>query len=178
MRAHAIRLSRLALGALIAMACSAPDQSAAPTTREAPRAAEAPQAAAATPAPESPAPTTRHGKTITPDGQVFEAEYGGESQLPSDFPGDVPIYAAAHPMSSMSSTGHGTIVNLRTSDPAEQVFDWYKEQMPAAGWKIESEASGRGRSLLGLRKGNRVASLVITGVPDFTSILLSLREDH
>jgi len=180
MRAHAIRLARLAFGALIATACSAPEPSAAPTTREAPSAAVAPQAAAAAPAPESPAPppATRHGRTITPDGQVFEAEYGGESQLPTDFPGDVPIYAAAHPMSSMSSAGHGTIVNLRTSDPEEQVFDWYKEQMSAAGWKIESEASGRGRSLLGLRKGNRVASLVITGVPEFTSILLSLREDH
>jgi len=180
MRWHAIRLSRLALGALLAMACSAPEQPAAPTTREAPSAVDAAKGPATPPAPDNPAPpaATRRGKTITPDGQVFEAEYGGESQLPSDFPGDVPIYAAAQPMSSMSSVGHGTIVNLRTSDPADRVFDWYKEQMPAAGWKIESEASGRGRSLLGLRKGNRVASLVITGVPEFTSILLSLREDH
>ena len=180
MRSHAIGLSCLAAGALLAIACSASERPAASTTRETPSAVDAPQAVAAEPTPASPPspPATRRGKTITPDGQVFEAEYGGESQLPTDFPGDVPIYAAAHPMSSMSSVGHGTIVNLRTTDPAERVFDWYREQMPAAGWKIESEASERGRSLLGLRKGNRVASLVITGVPEFTSILLSLRDDR
>ena len=185
MRSHPIRLARLAAGALLALACSASERSAAPPAAEAP-AATAPQAAIAAPeAFEAPAPTsapsppaTRRGRTITADGQVFEAEYGGESQLPTDFPNDVPIYGAASPMSSMSSVGHGTIVNLRTADSPESVFDWYKEQMPAAGWKIESESSERGRSLLGLRKGNRVASLVITGVPEFTSILLSLRDDR
>jgi hypothetical protein len=182
MRSHPIRLARFAAGALFALACSASERPAAPPAAEAP-AATAPQAAIA--APEASAPTsaqppqeTRRGRTITPDGQVFEAEYGGESQLPTDFPSDVPIYGAARPMSSMSSVGHGTIVNLRTADSPESVFAWYKEQMPSAGWKIESESSERGRSLLGLRKGNRVASLVITGVPEFTSILLSLRDDR
>lgn len=176
MRSHPVCL---AASALLALACSAPERAAAP-----PPAAEAPPPAAPAASAEAPAPApalptaTRRGQTVTPDGQVFEAEYGGEAQLPSDFPDDVPIYGAAHPMSSMSSAGRGTIVNLRTAEPPERVFAWYKEQMPAAGWTIESESSERARDLLGLRKGNRVALLVITGVPEFTTILLSLREDR
>jgi len=172
----------LAAGALVALSCSAPERAAAPAPPETAPSAT-PPAAAEVPAPPDAPPAapptgTRHGRTVTADGRVFEAEYGGESQLPSNFPTDVPIYAAAQPMSSMSSAGHGTIVNLRTRVAPDLVFDWYKEQMPAAGWTIESEMNENGRGLLGLRKGNRVASLVITGAPDSTTILLSLRDDH
>jgi len=167
--------------ALLALACGAPAKPPAPAAA-APGALAEP-AANATPAPDppkeaaAPAPL-RHGSTPTADGKTFEAEYGGESQLPSDFPNDVPIYAAAHPMSSMSSVTHGTIVNLRSTDPPDAVFDWYRAQMPAAGWEIEHEAGEHGRHLLGLRKGNRIASIVVTGVPEYTNILLTLREDR
>ena len=171
-------------GALVALACGAADKPPAPPPPPPPAPAPAEPAApadppaAAQPAEPATPPPLRQGKTVTADGEVFEAEYGGESQLPSNFPSDMPIYAAAHPMSSMSSVSHGTIVNLRSTDPPERVFDWYREQMPAAGWEIEHEAGERGRHLLALRKGNRIASIVITSVPEFTNILLTLREDR
>jgi hypothetical protein len=190
MRGARTRLWSLAVGLGLALACGARDEPAATRASEPPAPAAAapapaaPVAAAASAAPEADAAapparsTTRRARTVTASGEVFEAEYGGESQLPSDFPNDVPIYAAAHPMSSMSSASHGTIVNLRSNDAPERVFDWYKEQMPAAGWRVESEGGGSNRYLLTLRKGDRVASLVIASVPEFTSVLLTLRTER
>lgn len=117
-------------------------------------------------------------RTLTPDGEVFEAEYGRENQLPSNFPDDVPLYGNAKPLSSMSAPAHGTVVNLRTADAPEQVFDWYKARYAAQGWAIEKQLEERGRSTLVARKGNRVSSVVIMGVPGATQALLTIAEDR
>jgi hypothetical protein len=136
--------------------------------------------------PKGPAETTMEripdgpvrGTTHLPDGRVFEAEYGGEGELPTDFPDDVPLYGDAKPMSSVASVESGTVVSMRTQDPADRVFAWYQERYAAQGWEIEHEAVERGRSLIAARKGNRLSSVVITGIPEFTQVMVSVREDR
>ncbi len=151
-------------------------------------AAEAPPAATA-PAPDAPDEPPRVdveervdgtvvARTITPDGEVFEAEYGKENQLPSDFPDDVPLYGNAKPLASMSAPAHGTVVNLRTADTPEQVFAWYQAHYAQQGWEIEQQLAERGRSTISARKGNRVSSVVIMGVPGATQALLTVAEDY
>ncbi len=152
------------------------------------QAAEAPRAAAA-PAPDAPDEPPRVdveqrgdgtviARTITPDGEVFEAEYGREGQLPSNFPDDVPLYGNAKPLSSMAAPAHGTVVNLRTADTPEQVFAWYRDHYAQQGWEIEQQIEDRGRSTILARKGNRVSSVVIMGVPGATQALLTVAEDR
>jgi hypothetical protein len=117
-------------------------------------------------------------RTVTPDGTVFEAEYGREGQLPRDFPEDVPLYGNAKPLSSVATPEHGTVVNLRSSDAPEALFDWYRSRYVEQGWEIEHEKAERGRSTVVARKGNRVSSVVIMGVPGTTQALLTVAEDR
>lgn len=153
-----------------------------------------PPAAAEPPAAEAPAPDasdepvrveveeriegTVVARTLTPDGEIFEAEYGREDQLPSNFPEDVPLYGNARPLSSMAAPAHGTVVNLRTADAPDRVFAWYQSHYAEQGWEIEQQLEERGRSTILARKGNRVSSIVITGVPGATQALLTVAEDR
>ncbi|HSJ99518.1 MAG TPA: hypothetical protein VLC53_20745 [Myxococcota bacterium] len=152
----------------------APEPAEPPAEAPAPAPAEAEAPDAAPPAPSGP---VVH-RTVTPDGQVFEAEYGKADQLPSDFPDDVPLYANARPLASMASPSHGTVVNLRSADTPAQVFAWYQEHYAAQGWEIEQAREEHARSTLVARKGNRVSSVVIMGVPGATQALLSVAEDR
>ena len=166
---------------VLALACGGEEHAAAPPEPSAPEAtAEAPAAEPA-PAPEA-APPAPSGavvaRTRTPDGEVFEAEYGKADQLPTDFPDDVPLYGNARPLSSLSAPEHGAIVNLRSTDPAEQVFAWYREHYAQQGWTVEVAKQERARSMVVARKGNRVSSVVITAIPGATQAVLSVLEER
>jgi hypothetical protein len=168
---------------LLALGCGGQDRSAAKAPAEpaeepaaettAPPAAE-PESPAAAPAPSGPVVA----RTVTPDGEVFEAEYGKADQLPTDFPDDVPLYGNARPLSSMAAPDRGTVVNLRSSDSAAEMFAWYQQQYAAQGWEIEHAKQEHARSTLVARKGNRVSSIVILGVPGATQALLTVSEDR
>lgn len=179
-RSHLLRRGILAALALpLALACGGeapkpPDPAPAPAAdaRPAPPAQAPP--AANTQEPDGTVVATVRGT----DGRSFDAEFGKEGQLPRDFPADVPLYGEARPMSSMASVEHGTIVNLRSHDAPDRIFAWYKERYLASGWEIEHDSVERGRSLVAARKGNRLSSVSITGVPEFTQIMLTVTEDR
>jgi hypothetical protein len=157
-------------GLVVALACGGEQRGAAvPGDPAAAAAAEAPAAAPSGPV---------VARTIGPDGEVFEAEFGKADQLPSDFPDDVPLYGNARPMSSLASREHGTVVNLRSSDPPAQVFAWYRDHYAQQGWEIEHASEAHARSTVVARKGNRVSSVVIQGVPGMTQALLTVTEDR
>jgi hypothetical protein len=171
----------LAAALALALACKGDERVAdapEPEPRaETPAPVDEPEPAAAPAEPAAPqGPVVR--RTVTPDGRIFEAEYGKADQLPTDFPDDVPLYGNARPLSSMASPTHGTIVNLRSADTPAQVFAWYREHYAEQGWEIEQAREERARSTLVARKGNRVSSVVISGVPGATQALLSVAEDR
>ncbi|MBN2072545.1 MAG: hypothetical protein JW770_01195 [Actinobacteria bacterium] len=70
-----------------------------------------------------------------------EATYGASAELPATFPQSIPVYPDMEIHSSFESTGDGGksswSVGGLTSDPGEDVFNWYKEQM--SGWEQEGE---------------------------------------
>jgi hypothetical protein len=167
---------------LVALACNGELRSASPeppdepaAVAEAPAPADDPEAPAGTPS-EPPAPVVT--RTLTKDGDVIEAEFGKADQLPRDFPDDVPVYANARPLSSMQSPTHGMVVNLRSPDTPAQVFAWYQENYAAQGWEVEQAREEHARSILVVRKGNRISSVVVMGVPGATQALVSVEEDR
>lgn len=167
------------LAAALALACSAEEQAPAPPA--APEAAAGEPATAGLPA-AAEAPTAAPSgpvvaRTVTPSGEPFEAAYGKAGQLPTGFPADVPLYGNARPLSSMASATHGTVVNLRSDDRPQQLFAWYRDQYARQGWQIEIAREEDARSTLVARKGNRVSSVVIMGVPGATQALLTVAED-
>ena len=58
--------------------------------------------------------------------------------VPSGFPKDFPLYTGAI-VESSSTFSDVMSVSLSTSDSASQVFTWYKDQAPKAGYELSGE---------------------------------------
>ena len=125
-------------------------------------------AVAKKPAPDAPAAAT---------GEAHDFAYSGESEAPT-LPPDLPLYAAARPISSMSSPTRGTIVNLRSQDAADLVSAWYGRELPARGWQLETQSGATNSHLVTAVKAGRKATVLITGGPDGTQILLTVLENR
>jgi hypothetical protein len=110
-------------------------------------------------------------------GEALDAAYSGESEAPA-LPLDVPLYAAAAPISSMSSPTRGTIVNLRSQDAADLVSAWYGTELPARGWHLQTQSGATNSHLVTAVKEGRKATVLITGGPDGTQILLTVLDDR
>jgi hypothetical protein len=112
------------------------------------------------------------------DGKTYEeldAAYSGEAETP-ELPPDVPVYEPASPISSMSSPTRGTIVHLRSEDAVDRVAAWYATELPALGWRLESENGAADSKLVTAVKSARKATVLITGGSDGTQILLTILE--
>ena|SRR3989344_5226387 len=65
----------------------------------------------------------------------------GNTKLPNDWPSDVPIYQNSQITFAASSTGAGNekfvaSVQFATEDSAEKLISYYRNELPARGWKI------------------------------------------
>ena len=147
---------------LLAFGCNSESNAPPPATPPAAEMREPPPAAAV------PAPAIDSGK----------ADYSGASEPPPKLVSDVPLYGQALPISSMSSPERGTIVNLRSDDPPEQVSAWYGTELPARGWELEKQSGAAGTHLVTARKGRRKATVLITGGAQGTQILITVLEDR
>lgn len=138
-----------------------------------------PRSAAPTPPPDPPAaPLVVAAET--PYGKRVSSTQTGDSQAPAGLPDDLPLYAHAIPISSMASQSGGTIVNLRSTDGAEQIFVWYRDELPKHGWVLEKQSGAGGQRLVIARKPGRKASVLISASgdpPNATRILLTVLEE-
>ncbi|MBS3957573.1 MAG: hypothetical protein KGZ40_08650 [Clostridiales bacterium] len=82
------------------------------------------------------------GVTIeTPEGQVA---VGDSATLPDGFPADFPIPGDAVITSSTGTSSQGESafwVNLTRPGTVTDAFEWYKTELPAAGWTIALEVA-------------------------------------
>jgi hypothetical protein len=99
------------------------------------------------------------GQTRT--GEKYVAQLGGKVAVPSNFPDDLPLYPDAVPFSAMETGGGTAILSLDTDKQAPVVYGFYKEQLPASGWEIESELNVGGQRVLTATKGDRKAVIQI-----------------
>jgi hypothetical protein len=113
-----------------------------------------------------------------PAGESGAAAFSGDAEQPANLAQDVPLYAHALPVSSMTSAGHGTIVNLRSDDAAALISAWYGTELPARGWELEKQSGVAGSHLVIARKGARKATVLITGGPQGSQILLTVLEER
>ena len=112
------------------------------------------------------------GKTEA--GESFNAQIGGNVAIPDAFPDDLPLYPNAVPFSAME-TGAGTaIVSVDSQATPVTVYEFYKEQLPASGWAVDSELNvGGGRIITGI-KGDRKAVIHIESTENGTRIGFAL----
>lgn len=111
--------------------------------------------------------------TVTTD----EGTFTTGSDLPVDFPSDIPAYpgatAAYSGTSNINSEGTQFAVVLSSTDPYEKVADYYTTQLPAQGWDIESTQKISGTTILGAVKDNRTLSVAVASGDDATSITIA-----
>ena len=159
------RLSCAMVGvALLAAGCNR-ESNAPPPPPAMPAAADTQQ-----PAPAAEAPS--------PAGDSGAAAFSGDAEQPANLAEDVPLYAHALPVSSMTSEALGTIVNLRSDDAAELISSWYGAELPARGWELEKQSAAAGSHLVIARKAGRKATVLITGGPQGSQILLTVLEER
>ena len=133
LRSTWILLGALALG--VALACGGDTEDAEP-------AAKAPDEAwkPAPPPPSSP--------------PVFSTE------LPADFPADVPVYPDAEIVQVRVSADKGTSVTLLIGDDVEKVTSFYADSLAAEGWSTDIKAGPDGSAIFADKTKRRVAAMV------------------
>jgi hypothetical protein len=81
------------------------------------------------------------------------------SQLPADFPADIPIYPGAT-VEHVPSTGGNVSATLTTPDALFRVAMYYKEELKKNGWRIDDKHSREDR--IDATKGKRRCTVKLT----------------
>jgi hypothetical protein len=103
--------------------------------------------------------------------------FSGPDQPPVPLPDDVPIYAGAATVGSMSSPRTGTIVNLTSPDAPDAIAGWYRDELTRRGWKVDKEsATGMQHLVAAFKEGQRATVLIKAGAVG-THILLTVARD-
>lgn len=66
------------------------------------------------------------------------AQNGGKAVKPANFPKDMPLYPKADYQSYTVTQGEGSSYAADTTDTPAIVQAWFKEQLPKAGWTIDT----------------------------------------
>jgi len=105
---------------------------------------------------------------------------GPASELPENWPSDVPVYDDAQiTFSGSASQGNGkmgTMVMLQTEDSVEDVVAYYKDEIVKQGWKIDATMQMGGSTVMAATKGSRVVSMQVAASGEGTVITLGIGE--
>ncbi len=81
------------------------------------------------------------------NGQQTTVTAGQKVTIPKDFPSDIPIYSGATP-TAVASMPDGQNVSLEIKDPAAKVFQYYQNELPKKGWKVQATVNTAGGSMV------------------------------
>lgn len=96
----------------------------------------------------------------------------GETQLPLNFPAEIPRYPNAELVAVTGADQSGNIevgsnpetqTRWRTSDTAAQVWQFYQEKFQSAGWQLASNAASTDQPLEATRDGLQVSVTTTAG---------------
>ena len=146
MHADRARATALALGLTIFLACG--DE----TPKPAPATPGATAAIPAKPAPPPPPPPPAR----TPSAAREDVQITDEGVLPPEFPTDVPTYPGASPAGGLAIPGD-MMSSFQTKDSVEDVYEFYRAELPKQGWTIVGESDNRGH--LRAEKSGRTADI-------------------
>ncbi len=113
--------------------------------------------------------------TITSEDGTISFEEGGE--LPDDFPSDLPIYPNAKLTGSWTAEGenaNGVSTVWETSDSVDKVGDYYKKELPKAGWKLTLTSEVEEATTFAFEKGEMTGFMGIAEEDSTTVISLTL----
>ena len=114
--------------------------------------------------------------TTSPQGTTT---IGEGAKVPDGFPKDVPVYAGAKVMASITNNENGGMfsLNLETTEPLAKVSEYYKKEMAAQGWKTEQTTEMGGDSPMNMynyTKAETSVMVMAVGEKDKTTIALTV----
>lgn len=90
------------------------------------------------------------------------ASSGFAAELPTGFPGDVPI-ADYMSVAGVTEVGNSMMVDLHAPDKSiDDVVEWFKSGLRAAGWKVEGEQVSARDAILAYKKNGRRCGVTVT----------------
>lgn len=104
-----------------------------------------------------------------------QGTWSSSGQLPKDFPSDVPLYPGSKVQASVAADqqqGGGQYVGLESTDSSDKVVTWYKQQLPAKGWKLSTNFETGGGVMFSGTKDTR--NVMVTVAADSGKTIIGL----
>ena len=103
-----------------------------------------------------------------------KATVSTNNSLPSNWPADAPTYPGGtinySGFANQNESGNSMAIILDATDPLQKVVSFYKQSLPAKGWKIISESSMGEMTVLAAEKEGKTYSIAIVGNGERTQI--------
>ncbi len=116
-----------------------------------------------------PGPTEQGPPTIAASSSTAGAAAGISRALPDDFPLDVPLYSSGtvtEATKTAADTGVTYRVIIQSNDDGAIIFDWYKTELPKAGWTITMSLANGANSMMNATKGTMSVALGLANATD------------
>jgi hypothetical protein len=81
----------------------------------------------------------------------------------TDYPSDAPLYQGKSMMDMKSAEKHSRVVTLQSPDSIQKIADFYKNELPKNGWKVESAITSPEMSVYVAKKDSRQLTITIGG---------------
>jgi hypothetical protein len=93
------------------------------------------------------------------------------TEIPADFPADVPLYPGAEVIQSRISPEQGTTVTLSVGDDVDKVVSFYADSLAAEGWSTQI-TKGSEQSVIFADKDERHVGTMVRKTDEGTQIEL------
>ena len=121
--------------------------------------------------PESAPPPMPEAKDLPyPDpGARAELPLAGGTEMPANFPADVPRYPGALVALARGSADGGLALRLSIEEGVEEVASFYADSFAAEGWSTDIRETNQGSAIIA-DKGNRKAAVMVNETEGGTEV--------
>lgn len=121
---------------------------------------------------------SKDGDKVSIKGEDGNVTFESDGGVPAGFPSDFPIYPGSKVTGSFSASGEnnskGSSVVWESGDVSTKVAEYYKTELPKAGWKIVTEYSSNDSVTLTFEKGEYSGFMAVGKSDDKTAISVTI----
>ena len=107
------------------------------------------------------------------EGEKYSVTTGDATEIPKDFPEDVPLYHPSKAVGAVEVAG-GYSVSLTTGDDITKVASSYKQQMTSQGWSEQASMNMGGQNILVYEKDGRATNIAVMALDGETKITVTV----
>lgn len=92
---------------------------------------------------------------------VAQAQRTPPSEVPPDFPPDMPIYkdASISEIQDLANQAHNVV--FKSADSVPDIYNFYYRQLSSKGWQVTQQVQREKHAFISFRKGDMIAHLTI-----------------